>query len=284
MTESKNVALIGTGAIGSAVARRLLSTGYDVVVWNRTPARTAVLVEAGAVPARTLPEAVATTELVLLTVTDQEAARQCLDRLDGGLAGRTVVTMCTGTPEEARRAAEKVARLGGRYLDAGVQAGPDAIGTEAATILYSGDRTAYERHSETLRLLAPPRFVGTAPDAAAIWDLTLFGVWYDAQVGLLRALETVSAAGIDVAEFAATARTQLGHVVTSVPDTAKEIGRGDFPRGPADLTEHLTVVRQLVALRAGRPLGDGGLDAVAERLDALIAQGRGGEGLTALVG
>ncbi|MER7460276.1 NAD(P)-binding domain-containing protein [Micromonospora sp. NPDC126480] len=163
MTEFRSVAVVGTGAIGSAVARRLLTGGHDVVVWNRTPARTAGLVESGAVPARTVTEAVATTELVLLTVTDQEAARQCLDQLDGGLAGRTVVTMCTGTPEEARRSSAEVARLGGHYLDAGIQAGPDAIGTEAATILYSGDRTAYERHSETLRLLAHPGSSGPRP-------------------------------------------------------------------------------------------------------------------------
>jgi hypothetical protein len=94
----------------------------------------------------------------------------------------------------------------------------------------------------------------------------------------------VREAGIDVAEFAETAGTQLGHVVTAVPVTASEILDGIYPPGPADLTEHLTVVRHLVELRAGRRLGDGGLPDVAARIEKLIADGRGGEGLTATVG
>lgn len=57
-----------------------------------------------------------------------------------------------------------------------------------------------------------------------------------------------------------------------------------YPAGPADLTEHLPVVRHLIELRAGRPLGDGGLTAVAARIEALIADGHGGEGRTATVG
>jgi hypothetical protein len=43
----------------------------------------------------------------------------------------------------------------------------------------------------------------------------------------------------------------------------------------------LTVVRHLIDLRAGRPLGAGGLSEVAARIEALIANGHGGEGLTA---
>jgi hypothetical protein len=123
------------------------------------------------------------------------------------------------------------------------------IGSDAATILYSGSRAAFEQHRATLDLLSGPRFVGDAPEAAAVWDLALFGVWYDAQLGLLRALDAVRAAGMDVAGFAGPVGVQLGHVVTE--------------------------------LRAGRPLGDGGLSQVAARIETLIADGRGGAGLTA---
>ncbi|MGY1602423.1 hypothetical protein [Geodermatophilus sp. SYSU D00815] len=44
------------------------------------------------------------------------------------------------------------------------------------------------------------------------------------------------------------------------------------------------MLRRLVDLRAGRPLGDGGLAAVASTVEALVADGRGGEGLSATVG
>jgi len=60
--------------------------------------------------------------------------------------------------------------------------------------------------------------------------------------------------------------------------------RAEFPAGPADLTQHLPLVRHLVELRADARLGDGGLAAIARQVEALIAQGRGHEGLTATVG
>ncbi|MBG0830088.1 NAD(P)-dependent oxidoreductase [Planomonospora sp. ID67723] len=288
MTEIENstprVTVIGTGAIGSAVVRRLLAGGRDVVVWNRTASRSARLVEEGALPAGSIREAISSSPLVLLTLTDHAAVRQCLAALDTDLSGRTIVAMCTGTADDARSAAQRVAALGARYLDAGIQASPDMIGTDAATILYSGHRSAFEQHAAALGLLSRPRFVGEAPEAAAIWDLALFGVWYDAQLGLLRALETVREAGIDVAEFSRTAGLQLGHVVEAVPGTVSELLRADYPAGPAGLTEHLAVIRHLVVLRSGRRLGDGGLPEVAARIEALIADGRGGEGLTATIG
>ncbi|MBB5779321.1 3-hydroxyisobutyrate dehydrogenase-like beta-hydroxyacid dehydrogenase [Nonomuraea jabiensis] len=209
--------------------------------------------------------------------------RQCLAELDGDLSGRTIVAMCTGTADDAKHAAQRVTALGASYLDAGIQAAPEMIGTDAATILYSGSRPAFERHRAVLGLLSTPHFVGDAPQAAAIWDLTLFGLWYDAQLGLLRALDTVREAGIDVAEFVDTAVGQLGHVVTGASTTASELQRGTYPAGPATLAEHLTVIRHLIALRGGQALGDGGLPAVAARIEALMAQGREGEGLTATI-
>ncbi|WP_328469352.1 NAD(P)-binding domain-containing protein [Actinoplanes sp. NBC_00393] len=277
------VTLIGTGAIGTAVAHRLLDAGREVVVWNRTPARLTTLVAAGARPATSVAEALSASDLVLLTLTDYQAVDAVLAGLPPGQDGRTIVTLTTGTPDEALRTAQLVSGAGARYLDAGVQAAPETIGTDKAVILYGGDRSAYDRHLPTLRLLSPPRFAGESPTAAALWDLTLFGLWYDAQLGLLRALAAVQAAGIDVTEFAASAHTQLGHVLSALPDTVTEMVKADFPRGPADLTEHLTVLRHLITLRSTSPLGDGGLPAVAARIEALTTAGRASEGLTAVI-
>ncbi|GGS90992.1 6-phosphogluconate dehydrogenase [Planobispora rosea] len=278
------VAVIGTGAVGSAVTRRLLTGGHEVVVWNRTASRSAGLVAEGALPAGSIGEAASSGTLILLTLTDYAAVRQCLAALDTDLSERTVIGMYTGTADDARRAARRVTALGAHYLDAGIQAAPEMIGTDAATILYSGSRSAFERHRTTLELLSRPRFVGEAPQAAAVWDLALFGVWYDAQLGLLRALDTVRETGIDIAEFSDTAATQLGHVVTGIPTAVSELLQAAYPAGPATLTEHLTVVRHLIELRSGGRLGDGGLPAVAARIEALIADGRGDEGLTATAG
>lgn len=278
------VTVVGTGAIGSAVSRRLLSAGREVVVWNRTVSRTKELVEAGAVAARSLQASVSASELTLVTLKTYEAVQDAFDQLDGDLSGRTIAVLCTGSPSDAQLACERVKQLGAYYIDGGVQTSPGDIGTDMATILYSGSEAAFERHRQTLELLSTPRFVGTSPQAAAVWDITLFGVWYDAQLGLLRALEGVMAAGIDIAEFVETAGIQLGHVVEAASGTAAELQDSVYPRGPADLSEHLVVVRQLIEMRTASRLGDGGLPHVGGVIEALIREGRGAEGLTAIAG
>ncbi|NUT49742.1 MAG: NAD(P)-dependent oxidoreductase [Saccharothrix sp.] len=284
MKSTAGVAVVGTGAIGSAVARRLLGGGHSVTVWNRTASRAAGLVAAGARSARSVQEAVTSSPLVLLALKDYAAVRECLSAIDADLSGRTVVVLCTGAADEARQAAERAAALGARYVDAGLQASPEMVEAGSATILYSGSRPGFEQHRAVLGLLGEPRFVGEAPEAAAVWDLALFGVWYDAQLGLLRALDAAREAGIDLVEFSRTAGTQLGYVVSAAPATVAEVREASYPPGPATLTEHLAVVRHLIGLRAGGRLGDGGLPAVAARIEALVADGRGDEGLTATAG
>ncbi|MGN9779330.1 NAD(P)-binding domain-containing protein [Micromonospora sp. H33] len=118
------VAVIGTGAVGSAVARRLLASGYEVSVWNRTESRAKELLVEGALPARSVWEAVSASTLVFLTLKDYQAVEQCLIQIDVNLSGRTLVGMYTGTPSEARLIAQRVTSRGAQYIDAGVQTSP----------------------------------------------------------------------------------------------------------------------------------------------------------------
>ena len=39
MQENLRIAVLGTGRMGSAIARRLSDTGVELVVWNRTRSR-----------------------------------------------------------------------------------------------------------------------------------------------------------------------------------------------------------------------------------------------------
>ena len=44
----EDITIIGLGIMGTALARTLLENGYNVTVWNRTPAKRAVLEAKGA--------------------------------------------------------------------------------------------------------------------------------------------------------------------------------------------------------------------------------------------
>ncbi|PUB27985.1 6-phosphogluconate dehydrogenase-like protein [Promicromonospora sp. AC04] len=67
---STPVTLIGLGPMGQAMVRTLLAEGHQVTVWNRTPSRAADVVAAGAKLAATPADALAASELLILSLAD----------------------------------------------------------------------------------------------------------------------------------------------------------------------------------------------------------------------
>ena len=102
------VAVIGLGAMGSRIARRLIDAGYEVVVWNRTRSRTA---EVGA-PALESPAAAARrAEAVITSVTGPDALSDVTEGPEGVLAGAdgaTLIEMSTVGPAAIARLAALV--------------------------------------------------------------------------------------------------------------------------------------------------------------------------------
>jgi 3-hydroxyisobutyrate dehydrogenase-like beta-hydroxyacid dehydrogenase len=63
--ENVRVAVLGTGIMGSAMARKLVSAGLRTTVWDRSPAATAPLSDAGAQVAASPAEAAADAHVVI---------------------------------------------------------------------------------------------------------------------------------------------------------------------------------------------------------------------------
>ena len=109
--------IIGTGRMGTAIARRLIETGHDVMVWNRTPGNTRAAVDAGAEAASDLA-AVATCDVILLSLTDADAVQSVVSGLiQAGVSGRVIVDMSTLLPDDTRRIAESAMKAGADFVD-----------------------------------------------------------------------------------------------------------------------------------------------------------------------
>lgn len=269
------VTVLGTGRMGSALARSLVGSGRSVTVWNRTP-----VALQGATTAPTVAAAVRASPLAVLCVTDFRAVRAVLDAAGDALSGRVLVNLTTGTPEEANEVARWAAERGANYVGGVVHAAPAQIGDSSATLLVSG--TLPETHRTTLAELGQVRLVGADPSAASRYDLALLGLWYDAQVAYLDALATVAPAGVDPVEFAPFAARQLAYVVDGAEETAREMAERRYPRGPASLAEHAPVLDKIVALRRRSGLGADRLAEVAARVRDLVERGHGTLGFTRL--
>src|SRR5438270_2498641 len=77
------VAIIGTGRMGGAMARRLRQQGFELTLWNRTPERARAL-EAGTVAA-TPAEAALGAAAVITSLADDAAAREVYTQPEGAL-------------------------------------------------------------------------------------------------------------------------------------------------------------------------------------------------------
>jgi 3-hydroxyisobutyrate dehydrogenase-like beta-hydroxyacid dehydrogenase len=101
------VGFLGMGIMGQAMAKNILKAGgYELMVYNRTPEKTAVLSEAGARVAFTQKEIADWAEAIILMVTDSEAIDDLLSGLQGLLVGeianKTVINMSTISPHDCR--------------------------------------------------------------------------------------------------------------------------------------------------------------------------------------
>jgi 3-hydroxyisobutyrate dehydrogenase-like beta-hydroxyacid dehydrogenase len=155
------VAVLGTGRMGSAIARRLADTGVELVVWNRTRSR-AEDVGAGTV-AGTPADAVAMVDVVITSLTGPDALRAAFGGPTGALVGargQGFVEMSTAGPEVLEELAPLVARTGSTLVDAPVIGAPPAVLKGAELVIAGGQRVDVERVRPVLERLGEVRHVG----------------------------------------------------------------------------------------------------------------------------
>ena len=164
------VAVLGLGAMGRAIAARLLGAGHDVRVWNRTPGRDDELVAAGARRSTTPADAVREAEVVITMVTDPPALEAVLFGLDGAAPAipdsATLIDMSTVGPTEIASLVERVAPIA--VLDAPVLGSVPSVESGSLVILAGGDPLVFERHTQLLALFGRPIYVGPSGSGAML--------------------------------------------------------------------------------------------------------------------
>lgn len=163
------VAVLGTGKMGAAVARRLVTQGDEVLLWNRTRER-AEAVGVGQV-ASTAADAVAGAEIAITVLTGPEAARATYAGEHGALesaADRVFIDLTTGGPDSAIRLDGEVREAGGRYVEAPVLGGPAAIEGGKLVVLVGGDPAALDAARPVIAKLGEVRHIGEIGSASKL--------------------------------------------------------------------------------------------------------------------
>lgn len=279
------IALLGLGAMGQRVARRLLDAGHPLTVWNRSPAAADALVSAGARRAATPREAAEGADLVWSLVYDDAASQRVwLASADGAVAalarGAVAVESSTLGTAWVAQLASAVAATGAAFVDAPVAGSRTQAEAGQLIFMAGGETEAVDRLRPTLAAVGSAvHHMGPVGSGACLKLVvnTLFATQVAAvaeQLGVLRK------AGLDLPRAFDALRAMPVTSPAAAGAASLMLARNFSPQATVDL-----IAKDLAyALRAGQQQGaDMPLTAaVHARLQAAQAAGLGADNVVAL--
>jgi 3-hydroxyisobutyrate dehydrogenase-like beta-hydroxyacid dehydrogenase len=144
----QNIGIVGLGRMGTAIANNILKSGFNLVVYNRTPDKTHVLVESGAISAASPKEAATKSDVILTSLRDDTALLEVVSGEGGILSGlqsnRIHIGTSTISPSLSTRLAEMHHAQKCLYLAAPVLGNPAAAQAAKLTTFVAGNQTAIE--------------------------------------------------------------------------------------------------------------------------------------------
>lgn len=143
------VGFIGTGVMGSSMARHLMTAGHPLRVFNRTRARAQALLDAGASWCDS-PAAVARASQVVITIVGTPADVDVTYRGSNGLLeaaapGSLLIDMTTSDPELAAALSSAGQRASVDVIDAPVSGGDVGARNATLSIMVGAEAAAFER-------------------------------------------------------------------------------------------------------------------------------------------
>jgi 3-hydroxyisobutyrate dehydrogenase-like beta-hydroxyacid dehydrogenase len=171
-----NVSVIGLGLMGLPMARNLLKAGHSVTVYNRTRARSGLLVDDGAHIADTIAEA-ARNAIVVTMLSDDPALESVVygeGKLLESLAPDSIhLSMSTISASLSERLTEAHRKAGQHFVAAPVFGRPDAAAAAKLFVVAAGDEAALTRCQPVFDAVGQRTFImGTNPVSANVVKLS----------------------------------------------------------------------------------------------------------------
>jgi 3-hydroxyisobutyrate dehydrogenase-like beta-hydroxyacid dehydrogenase len=178
----ERIGVIGLGRMGRALAARLAGLGAPVAGWTRSGLSAADADALGIVAAADLPGLVAHSDILILSLFDDAAARDILARLAClDLAGRLIVETSTVSPAVVREAAPEIEAAGGRLIDAPISGGPEMVAAGTIGLYLGGAEADVARFAPVAARLSsrvvPVGGLGAGHAAKIVNNAAMGGVW-----------------------------------------------------------------------------------------------------------
>ncbi|AJT66556.1 NAD(P)-dependent oxidoreductase [Streptomyces chattanoogensis] len=285
------VTVVGLGSMGSALAAAFLERGHPTTVWNRSQDKARPLAGRGARAAATPEEALAASPLIVACVRDYEALYSVLDPVAGRLAGKVLVNLTSGSPEQAHEAVAWAGSHGADYLDGAIMTTPPGVGSPDMMFLYSGAHTVFEAHRPTLAALGDPLHLGTDPGLASLYDAALLGLMWATMTGWLHGTALVGAE--DAAEgtaektaaraFTPLAIRWLTAVAGFLTTYAPQVDAGRYPGDDATVDIQIAAIDHLIHAAAARGIDNALPELLKSAMERAKAAGHGNDSYASVI-
>ena len=167
------IGFIGLGTMGSGMASNLLKAGHKLTVWNRSVEKCEPFARKGARVADTPADAVRDAELVMYSLSNDQAVEEVVfgekGILSGIKAGQIAIDMSTVLPATSLREQEAYAKRGVDFLDAPVFGSKNESAKAKLWILAAGNKAIFEKVKTVLEHLGQTvHYFGKNGNAAAM--------------------------------------------------------------------------------------------------------------------
>src|SRR6266571_5828276 len=169
----KTISYLGLGTMGSGMASNLLKAGYKLTVWNRSAEKCKPFAGKGARVADTPADAVRDVDLVMYSLSNDQAVEEVVFGAKGILSGinegQIAIDMSTVLPATSLRELEAYAKRGVDFLDAPVFGSKNESANAKLWIMAAGNKAMFEKVKPVLGQLGQTiHYFGKNGNAAAM--------------------------------------------------------------------------------------------------------------------
>ncbi|GAB1579287.1 NAD(P)-dependent oxidoreductase [Bordetella petrii] len=286
MSNQDSAGFIGLGAMGSAVARRLLRAGIELHVYDPDDARMAAMCKEGAVPHGSPREVADAAPVVYACLPSAQVSREAAlgpAGVCGGAALRVYAEMSTIGRAPVRDIAAGLAGSGVQVVDAPVSGGPRGANAGSLSIMLAGAPPALARVRPHAQAMGKSVFeVGAEPGQAQMMKLVNNLISAANMVAAYEALVLGAKAGLDPDLMVEIINVSTGRNSATLDKVPRAILTGTFDYGATIRTIHKDVslgLAEAEALRVPMWLGQ----SVRQAWEFAMTQGGEDQDFTALI-
>lgn len=217
--------------LGRAVATRLLKSGYQLTVYNRTREKADQLKTLGAVVVDSPKDVAKSSDLVITIVKDAQAVEDVSfgknGIMDGKHDGLVIADMSTINPVSSRDIAKKYMEKEIPMLDTPVMGGPIQAENGELVVMVGGNKIVYENHKKIFDVIGNKTFYLGANGSGHAMKLAMNLQIAMLALSLSESITLVRGAGLDPEIFLEILNSTYFKTGMSVNKGPKMI-KGDF--------------------------------------------------------